>query len=697
MSGKKIRGITVEIGGDVSGLNKALETVNKKSRDTQAQLRDVQKLLKLDPTNTELLRQKQQLLTQAVSDTKEKLDVLRKTEQQLKDSGVEENSAQFMAVRREIISTTDELEELEDSLNRTSNIKLQAISAQFDELGDKADVFAQKTAGISKAAAGVLGGLGVIAGKAVKGYSEYEQLIGGTELLYGAAYEDVAAKARDAYKTVQLSQSEYLEQVNGFATGLKTALNGDERAAADLADKIVTAEADVVAATGASQDAIQNAFNGIMKGNYQMLDNLQLGITPTKEGFQEVIDKVNEWNAANGRATSYQMDNLADAESALVDYIEMQGLAGYAAQEASETIAGSYASAKSAVDNLITGLGDADADVDELVSNVIESSEDVINNLLPVLETIWNHIPDWGKISIGVLGVLALLSPVAAGISNITGAISGVIDVWPHIAGIAGKVWAFVAANPLVLIGAAVVALVALIALKGDQIQAILQKVDDFMQGIFATDFTKIFGPVLGSALNAFFANVKNVWDSVMKVFNGIIDFIRGVFTGDWSRAWNGIKSIFSGIFSGLTAIAKAPLNAIIGLLNGLIGGANSLIGKLNSISITPPKWVTSLTGIGSFGFNLAYLGSIPYLANGGILSRGSAVVGEAGPELLTMSGGGAVVQPLTNNTTHHRSTYLGGMTVNVYAAPGQDEDAIAEKVLEKAQQKYEEEAVALA
>lgn len=210
--------------------------------------------------------------------------------------------------------------------------------------------------------------------------------------MFGDAYDFVAEKAKNAYSTVQMSQNDYLRQVNGFATGLKTALGGNAQAAAELADKIVNAEADVVAATGASQEMVQNAFNGIMRSNYVMLDNLQLGITPTKEGFQEVIDKVNEWNAANGEATNYVIDNLADAQSALVDYIEMQGLQGYAANEAADTIQGSIASMKAAYDNFITGLGDENADMAELITNLLGSTVTVAENILPVVERVLENI-----------------------------------------------------------------------------------------------------------------------------------------------------------------------------------------------------------------------------------------------------------------------------------------------------------------
>ena len=239
------------------------------------------------------------------------------------------------------------------------------------------------TAAVATAAAGIT----ALTTSAVKNYAEYEQLVGGAQLMFGKAYDTVAKNAQDAYKTVQMSQNEYLQQVNGFATGLKTALGGNEQAAAELADRIITAEADIIAATGNTAENVQNAFNGIMKSNFTMLDNLQIGITPTKEGFQEVIDKVNEWNKANGEATNYQMGNLADMQSALVDYIEMQGYAGYASREAANTISGSVASMKSAWTNLVTGLADDEADMEVLIDNFVQSVVAVGDNLIPRIET----------------------------------------------------------------------------------------------------------------------------------------------------------------------------------------------------------------------------------------------------------------------------------------------------------------------
>ena len=157
----------------------------------------------------------------------------------------------------------------------------------------------------------------------------------------------------------------------------------------------------------------------------------------------------------------------------------------------------------------------------------------------------------------------------------------------PAIQGALSSAAAFIMANPIALVIGAVVALVALIALKGDEIQELLGKLNAWLQGIFTRDWRNTFGPVLGSILNGFLAAVRNIWNGLSRIFNGIIDFIRGVFTGDWDRAWNGVKDIFGGVFDALVGLAKAPLNLIIGLLNGAIGAINGMINGLNRMSFT--------------------------------------------------------------------------------------------------------------
>lgn len=276
--------------------------------------------------------------------------------------------------------------DFEESLTRAG----QQTSAFGDVL--KANLVSEAViSGVKKIANAVLD-----VGKAsLAAYGDYEQLVGGAQLMFGDAYDYISERSRQAYKNVQMSQNDYLRQVNGFAVGLKTAMGGNAKAAAELADKIITAEADVVAATGNSQEAVQNAFNGIMKNNYTMLDNLQLGIVPTKEGFQSLIDKVNEWNEQNGRLTNYTIDNLADCQQALVDYIDMQGLSGYAAMEASDTLQGSVSSVNAAWEDLLSAIGTGDENnVKNATDALMDSLSSAAENIVPIVKDIFGGFVD---------------------------------------------------------------------------------------------------------------------------------------------------------------------------------------------------------------------------------------------------------------------------------------------------------------
>lgn len=678
----RVKGITVKIGGDVSGLDKALQKVNKEINDTQAKLKDVKRLLRLDPGNTELLRQKQELLSKAVGETKDKLEQLKDAEKQLKDSGIDENSAQFQSLRREIIETESSLDDLTRAANQ-SNTALEKIGATADKVASGARKVADATAGISRAAQAGLAAAAAATVKIVDSYADYEQLIGGVETLFKGDAKTLVNYANNAYKTAGLSANAYMETATGFAASLVSSLGGDTRKAVEMADMAITDMADNANKMGSDIQSIQNAYQGFAKQNYTMLDNLKLGFGGTKEEMQRLLE---EAEALSG--VKYDIGNYADIVNAIHVIQTEMGITGTTAKEAEGTISGSIAAFKASVSNLLAGMGDANADVGQLTDNMIAAFQTMADNIIPILQNIWDHLPGGAKFALIGMGAVAAISPVAGAIANISSAVSTLTTILPAVSsglsGIFGAVTSFVAANPIVLIIAAIVALVALIATKGDEIQALLQKLDDWLQGVFARDWTEVFGPVLGGILNGFFANVKAVWDSIKQTFDGIIDFIRGVFTGDWQRAWEGVKEIFGGVFKGLTALAKAPVNGIIALLNGAINGINKMIDALNSLHFSIPDWVPFLGGK-SFGLNLRHVGSIPYLANGGILSRGSAVVGEAGPELLTLTGGKAVVQPLGGSSVVNNRS-LGGVNITVYGAPGQDVDALAEVIMDKMQ-----------
>lgn len=413
------------------------------------------------------------------------------------------------------------------------------------------------------------------------------------------------------------------------------------------------------------------SFKELMDSGMSLTDALQIIQDAADASGKSMADMFSSQEAAKAAATITQhADDFTESMNAMA---ESGGKTAEAYAVVDDTTASSMEKLKTSVQNLAVQLGDI----------LIPVVEEVVGHVQRIVDWLGSLDESQKKTIVTVAAVVAAVGPALIVISNVVGVVGNIItgigtaiQVIGTVVGIITgtvipAITGFVATVGIVPIAilAAAAAIIAAIALFGDQIKAVLQGVDDFLQGVFATNWTNIFGPVLGEALNVFFANVKNIWDSIKMVFDGIIDFIRGGFTGDWERAWTGVKEIFAGIFNGLKAVAKAPLNAIIGMVNMAISGINGVIGGLNKIP----------------GVDISQIGKIPYLAKGGILSRGSAVIGEAGPELLTMSAGRAVVQPLTNNTTNNSATY-GNVTINVYGAAGQSINELADEIMYKMQ-----------
>ncbi|XZM32253.1 hypothetical protein ACSXAY_09995 [Clostridium perfringens] len=286
-------------------------------------------------------------------------------------------------------------------------------------------------------------------------------------------------------------------------------------------------------------------------------------------------------------------------------------------------------------------IAPAIAKLADILGFVLDAFSNLIGWLLgegkPVLDTIVIVVGSLGAAILIVKGALALWT-IAQGVWTTVATISTTATT------LLGGAIAFLTSP----IGIAILAITAIIAVGvalyrnwdfikekaieiWGKIKDIFNRFKEWLRGVFQTDWSNCFG-VLGNLLNAFLSSVKSIFSGVRQIFGGIIDFVVGIFTGNWERAWNGVINIFKGIFNMLGGIAKAPLNAVIGLVNMCIDG-------LNKISFTAPDWVPFVGGK-HFGVNLP---KMPYLAKGGIVDKPTqAVVGEAGTE---------AVVPLENNT----------------------------------------------
>lgn len=706
----RVKGISVQIGGDTTGLSKALSGVNKEINSTQASLRDVERLLKLDPANTVLLKQKQELLAKAVSDTENKLESLKKANEQAAESvkNYDAWKAAYDPIQQEIDDTQKKLNELKDAQKEALDIhgvdseeykKLQETIAetanQLKELKQQAkDVSEEFGNPISKSQYDALQREIVSTEISLKQLGdEAEKTENAIRGIDEKPLEEVAAAADKAEEQLEQAGKEasnfkdYLkaeaivEGAKGIVSGLKDVAEESKEYMKIMGSLEVSSEK-----AGYSAEETAETYKTL----YGVLADDQTAATTTAnlQALQMEQDKLNLLTTATIGAwatygDSIPIDGLAEAinETAQVGQVtgtlaDVLNWAGVSEDEFNAKLAeiGDSAGRADLILQQLTEQGLAEAgeawqkNNEALVENnqanaeLQEQMALLGETVMPVFTQItelvagllerFNGLDEsQQKIILTIIALVATLGPVISTIGSITSSVGGLSKLFgtvegtdlPKLQNAFSSVFKFIAANPIVLLIAAIVGLVALIATKGDEIQALLQKVDDFLQGIFAKDWTEVFGPVLGGQLNTFFATVKDIWDAIKKIFDGVIDFIRGVFTGDWERAWKGVTEIFGGIFDGLIALAKAPINGIIGLLNMGIDAVNTLIEGFNSIGFDMPEWL----GGGSWHPSIPTIPDIPFLWEGGtVVSSGTVMVGENGPELLDLPVG-ARVRPL--------------------------------------------------
>lgn len=253
----------------------------------------------------------------------------------------------------------------------------------------KANIAGQAIVAGVKAVAGAVKNIGEAA---IQSYGEYEQLVGGVETLFKSSADTVMQYAANAYQTAGMSANEYMTTVTAFSASLLQSMGNDTDAAAEKANLAITDMSDNANKMGSSMESIQNAYQGFAKQNYTMLDNLKLGYGGTKEEMQRLLDDANALNAAQGNYTNYTIDSYADIVDAIHTVQTEMDITGTTQLEASTTIQGSIASMKAAYDNFITGLGDENADMAELTTNLLGSTVTVAENLLPVVEKILENI-----------------------------------------------------------------------------------------------------------------------------------------------------------------------------------------------------------------------------------------------------------------------------------------------------------------
>lgn len=578
----RLKGITLEIGGDTQNLSKSLKNVNDTIKSTQTQLKDVQKLLKLDPTNTELLRQKQQLFRDAVAESKEKLEALKQAQSTMDANGVDKNSEQYMALQREIISTTQDVERLEDAANK-SNVALEQVGAVAEKVADGANKVADATRGLSAAAGGALVAIGGMAYKAAttaddlntlakqSGFTTAElQKMQYAGDLIDTSMEDITSSAIKLKKNMISTSSTVAEAFDTLGVSVRDS-NGELRDSTTVYWEIINALSQVE--NGTERDTLALTLLG------KSADNLAGIVDDGGKALRQLGDEAE-------RAGLIMSQDTLDGLNAVNDEIDTLK----ARATATLRIAGAKA-----------------------VSALLPVIQEIVTLLAAALEWIGSLNTEQVRMLVTILAVVAAISPIASIVAGIANAITALIPVIMAMN-------AALAANPYLLLFTAI-----------------------------ATAIT-----LLGVAIIANF-------DKIKAAFSAFIEWIQSGFQSFLDMMEQLDRALGAALLAVINAIvgaAKALLNAGISLAEGFV---NSIIALINSVINAINFLVSAVTGALGISYSgIRTMGSVrfPKLAKGGEVLSGTALVGEAGPELLTVAGGRTVVTPLTSGAAGGAAAY---------------------------------------
>lgn len=500
MASQRVKGISIEIDGSTTKLQKALEDVDKSLSTTQKSLRDVEKLLKFDPKNTELLAQKQQLLKKAVEDTKKRLDQLKEAQRQMDAAGVDKNSEQYQALQREIIATEQDLKKAQGALDRFNAEMTEGAEetkkATFNlqEFGEKAQSVSDKTRALSTGAAAL-----------------------GTAFV-GMAYN--AGKSADDLLT--------LSRNTGFSV--------EELQKMQYASELVDVSMDQM--TG----SVQKLTKQMASGN-KAFETLGVSITDENGNMRDAVEVWYDSLEALSKVEDGTLRDQLSMELFGKSAMEMSGIVDDGGQALREL--GQEAEDMGLIlsEDAVGAAGEFNDAIDKLKSQTqqafFEAGAALAESLLPMLQQlaeavsgiiIWFSDLD-GNTQILILTILGLV----AAISPIAGLISGICTIGGVLAGITAPM-----AATFMGIAAAVGVVIAIGTV-------LVQNWDSIMNAgkTLLSTVSNVWNSIWSTISNV----VNNISSTVSNVFNNVKNTITNAINGAKnavSNAINAIKNLFN-------------------------------------------------------------------------------------------------------------------------------------------------------
>lgn len=398
--------------------------------------------------------------------------------------------------------------------------------------------------------------------KTISEGADLEQSIGGIETLFKVSADKVKANAAEAYKTAGMSANEYMELTTSFSASLLSSLSNDTSKAADVADMAMTDMSDNANKMGSNMEDIKNAYQGMAKQNYTMLDNLKLGYGGTKTEMERLLK-----DAQKISGVKYDINNLSDVYSAIHVIQGELDITGTTAKEAATTISGSMNSMKAAAQNVMGQIA-LGMDIGPALSALGETTITFFaGNLLPAVANVLSGLPD---LISGVTSVIVRSMNMAA--SNMDSIVSQggqiVLNLASSILGNA----------PFLLEAVLKLAMSLGETLINTDWGAVGQSVIDALSGSIDSAAGEILG-IEGGEILTYLANaleqklpVLMIEGSsiLMSIINGILQKVPGIITTAGTIITNFVNAIFPTLPNLLSLGGQILMNLANGVIKNL-------------------------------------------------------------------------------------------------------------------------------
>lgn len=435
MASNRIKGLTIELDGDTSGLNHSLKEVDKSLKSTQASLKDVNKLLKLDPKNTELLRQKQELLSKSIKDTGDRLSKLKDAYKQLDGKNTQEAKEQQKILAREIAETENNLKSLKNEYKNFGSVAAQQIKNVGEKMKDVGS--AMQTAGTTLTAA-VTAPIIALGTMGLSYNAQMEQ--------YKVLFTTLTGSAEEADRVISQLQAD--AQKSPFDSASLIKANQyliSAGVSADVARQDILNLGNAIAATGGGSSELER-----MAQNMQQIKNVGKATAQDIKQFANAgINIYGLLADATGKTIEEvkDMDVSYEVLSSALAKASGEGGQFYGAMEAqSQTLNGSLSATKESIQQL----------VGEITEAVLPVIVDVLNYVKGIIDSLKGMDSSTKKTILIVAGIAAAIGPLLMGLGSLIVLVGQILTFAPVVIGALSAVTA-----PMLLIPAAIAAVVA--------------------------------------------------------------------------------------------------------------------------------------------------------------------------------------------------------------------------------------------